>query len=293
MVDQGVKEVTLLGQNVNSYRDESVVESLPGVKAADQVMMSRGFKTVYKPKTLGRGFVDLLDRVSLVDPNLRIRFTSPHPKDFPDQLLYLMRDRSNICKQIHLPAQSGSSAVLDRMRRGYSREAYLELVENIRTIIPKVSLSSDFISGFCGETENDHQETLSLLEKVGYDMAYMFAYSMREKTMAHRRYVDDVTEETKQRRLREVIDKFYSLLSERVTLTIGNLELVLVEGSSKKSDLEFCGKSDGGRVIVFPKKPIFDTISGCERIPQVGDFVSVKLIGRQGATPIGEPISFI
>ncbi|KAJ8385343.1 hypothetical protein AAFF_G00190590 [Aldrovandia affinis] len=174
--DQGVKEVNLLGQNVNSYRDTSE-EQFCGTEPAK---LSRGFSTVYRARKGGLRFADLLDRVSLINPEMRVRFTSPHPKDFPDEVLHLIQERGNICKQIHLPAQSGSSKVLQAMRRGYTREAYLELVANIRKIIPGVSLSSDFIAGFCGETEEDHQQTLCLLREVRYSVGFLFAYSMRK-----------------------------------------------------------------------------------------------------------------
>lgn len=173
---QGVKEVTLLGQNVNSYLDKSSVQ----FPAAETPQLSRGFKTVYKPKKGGLRFVDLLDQVSRIDPEMRIRFTSPHPKDFPDEVLYLIRERRNICNQLHIPAQSGSNKVLEAMRRGYSREAYIDLIHNIREHIPDVSLSSDFITGFCQETEEDHQQTISLLREVTYNSTFLFAYSMRK-----------------------------------------------------------------------------------------------------------------
>lgn len=286
---EGVKEVTLLGQNVNSYCDDSVLDDVP---RTPNDLLSRGFKTVYKPKVGGRRFTDLLDKVSLIDPEMRIRFTSPHPKDFPDDLLYLMKERPNICKQIHLPAQSGSSSVLESMRRGYSREAYLELVEHIRSILPNVSLSTDLISGFCGETESDHQDTLSLLRLVKFDMAYMFAYSMREKTMAHRRYQDDVTEEVKQRRLSEVISQFYSILTEKVKLSVGQDELVLVEGPSKKDKTFLSGRSDSGKMIVFPAVPIEKTGEFSKQIPRVGEYVQVKVTSTTGATPMALPTKF-
>uniref|UniRef100_A0A3Q3WV92 Mitochondrial tRNA methylthiotransferase CDK5RAP1 n=1 Tax=Mola mola TaxID=94237 RepID=A0A3Q3WV92_MOLML len=178
--DQGVKEVTLLGQNVNSYRDTSE-EQFCGT---DLTQLSRGFETIYRAKRGGLRFSDLLDQVSQINPDMRIRFTSPHPKDFPDEVLHLIAERKNICQQIHLPAQSGSSKILKAMRRGYTREAYLDLVMNIKRIIPEVSLSSDFISGFCGETEDDHLQTLSLIREVGYNVGFLFAYSMR-KVSAH------------------------------------------------------------------------------------------------------------
>lgn len=142
--------------------------------------MAPGFHTVYKSKIGGARFAQLLESVAGSVPNIRIRFTSPHPKDFPDEVLHVMQAHRNICKNIHLPAQSGSSTVLDRMRRGYTREAYLELVERVRRIMPDVTLSSDFICGFCGETETEFEETLTLLDEVRYQTAYLFAYSMRE-----------------------------------------------------------------------------------------------------------------
>ncbi|XP_026547093.1 CDK5 regulatory subunit-associated protein 1 [Notechis scutatus] len=174
--DQGVKEVTLLGQNVNSYRDNSEVQ----FHSLASPELRQGFRTVYKAKKGGLRFAELLDRVAAVDPEMRIRFTSPHPKDFPDEVFEVMRERHNICKQVHLPAQSGSSRVLEAMKRGYTRESYLELVYHLRNYLPDATLTSDFIAGFCGETEADHLQTLSLLREVSYNFAYIFAYSQRQ-----------------------------------------------------------------------------------------------------------------
>lgn len=174
----GIKEVTLLGQNVNSYRD--IGESSLSL-SQNQPVLSKGFKANYKIKPGGRRFTDLLDAVSSINPEMRIRFTSPHPKDFPEQLLILMKERSNIAKTIHLPAQSGNTACLERMRRGYTREAYLDLVFKIRDILPDLALTSDFIAGFCGETEEEHNDTISLMKMVKYNFCFMYAYSMREK----------------------------------------------------------------------------------------------------------------
>jgi len=183
--DQGVKEVMLLGQNVNSYRDLSDAEGREAAEEKEATKLSNdGFRTVYKSKLGGRRFVDLLDRVSEVDPEMRVRFTSPHPKDFPGELLDLINERPNVCNYIHLPAQSGSDQVLKDMRRGYTKEAYLRLVDDIKTRIPDVSLSSDFISGFCGETEEAHVETLDLIRKVKYAFCFAFPYSMRENRSA-------------------------------------------------------------------------------------------------------------
>jgi len=153
-------------------------------------------------------FAELMDRVSALAPEVRFRFTSPHPKDFPDALLNIIASRPNVCKQIHIPAQSGSTTMLQRMRRNHTREAYLELIRHIRETVPGVALSSDFICGFCDETEEEFADTISLIEEVKYDMAYLFAYSMREKTHAHRRMKDNVPEEVKKRRLIHMIETF-------------------------------------------------------------------------------------
>lgn len=173
--EQGIKEVTLLGQNVNSYRDLSMEPHAP-----ETALIVPGFKTVYKTKLGGLRFAELLERVANISPELRIRFTSPHPKDFPNAVIEIIKRYPNICKSLHIPAQSGNSAVLERMRRGYTREAYLELIKDVRAILPDVSLSSDFICGFCGETEEEFEETLTLIDEVKYNVAYLFPYSMRE-----------------------------------------------------------------------------------------------------------------
>lgn len=175
LAEQGCKEVTLLGQNVNSYRDLSM-----GMDAVTETKIVSGFKTVYKTKKGGMRFAELLQRVADAVPDVRIRFTSPHPKDFPDDVLNVMKRYPNICRNIHLPIQSGNNAVLERMRRGYTREAYLDLVNHIRNILPGIGLSSDFIAGFCGESEKEFEDTLTIMEQVKYNMAFMFAYSMRE-----------------------------------------------------------------------------------------------------------------
>lgn len=163
-------------------------------------------------------------------PNTRIRFTSPHPKDFPAETLQVIKNHPNICKSIHLPAQSGNSNVLERMRRGYTREAYMELVNEIRDILPTVSLSSDFISGFCGETDEEFADTLTLMETVKYNVAYLFAYSMREKTTAHRRFKDDVPEEVKQLRLRAMVKAFRDGATEVNAAFVGKNQQILIEG---------------------------------------------------------------
>lgn len=287
---EGVKEVTILGQNVNSYNDASVVED---VEPEINWKLSEGFSSISKVKKMGLRFADLLDRLSTEFPEMRFRYTSPHPKDFPDALLYIMRDRYNICKNIHLPAQTGSTTVLERMRRGYTREAYLDLVQKIRSIIPDVGLSSDFICGFCGETEEEHKDTLSLVKVVGYDMAYMFAYSMREKTHAHRNYVDDVPNDVKQRRLTELIEAFRESTGKCFDSQIGSVQLVLVEGPNKRApDTELIGKSDKGHRVIFTRMPIPDWVDNDgKRNPRVGDYVEVLILKSTRASLFGEALA--
>ncbi|KAH6757772.1 Methylthiotransferase [Perilla frutescens var. hirtella] len=287
---EGVKEVTLLGQNVNSYNDTSAVEE---VESGVNWKYSDGFSSRCKVKNMGLRFADLLDRVASEFPDMRFRYTSPHPKDFPDELLYVMRDRNNVCKSIHLPAQSGSSTVLESMRRGYTREAYLDLVKKIRTIIPDMGISSDFICGFCGETEEDHQETLSLVRAVGYDMAYMFAYSMREKTHAHRNYVDDVPDDVKQRRLTELIEAFRESTGQCFEAKLGSLQLVLVEGPNKRApDTELIGKSDRGHRVSFHILPVPDKVNNdVKRNPKVGDYVEVHILKTTRASLHGQALA--
>lgn len=287
---EGVKEVMLLGQNVNSYND---VSELNDLESGSNWQLSDGFSSMCKVKKMGLRFSDLLDQLSTEFPEMRFRFTSPHPKDFPDDLLSLMRDRFNICKNIHLPAQSGSTTVLERMRRGYTREAYLELVQKIRSIIPDVGLSSDFICGFCGETEEEHADTLSLMREVGYDMAYMFSYSMREKTHAHRNYVDDVPDNVKQRRLAELIDAFRESTGQRFDAQVGTIQLVLVEGPNKRApEMELIGRSDRGHKVSFLNVSLphsFQTDG--ERKPEAGDFVEVHILRSTRASLFGEALA--
>ena len=201
--DDGIKEITLLGQNVNSYHDRSDT-STDGVHAN-----SAGFNEMFKLRGGGGArFADLMDMVSDAAPEIRFRFTSPHPKDFPDPLLDVIASKPNVCKQIHIPAQSGNTEMLYRMRRNHSRESYLELIDHIRTKIPGVALSTDLICGFCDESEAEFQDTMSLLDIARYDLAFLFAYSMRERTHAHRRMQDNVPEDVKMERLRLMIEKF-------------------------------------------------------------------------------------
>lgn len=278
LMEHGIKEITLLGQNVNNYLDVSNQTFL--LNSSNE--LSKGFNSIYKTKDQGKNFIQLLEELSDALPNVRLRFTSPHPKNFPISLLHLIKNKKNICKQIHLPAQSGSSSVLERMRRGYDREAYLKLVDEIRAIIPEISLSTDLIVGFCGETDDEFNETLSLLDKINYNMAYMFEYSMREKTMAHRRYIDDVPKDLKNQRLRILTEKFYNNLKSN-SLNLINMEFIgIIEDLSHKSKKEYTCRGDDNRTYIVNSNDSEHVITG--------DIVLCKVIDIKGATPIAKII---
>ncbi|EEH50969.1 uncharacterized protein MICPUCDRAFT_23665 [Micromonas pusilla CCMP1545] len=290
LVDEGRKEVVLLGQNVNSYADASGAFYLTLVPIRPR---SRGFKSVYKPGARRENallFAELLDEVAGVDPEMRVRFTSPHPKDFPDDVLNVIASRPNVCKQLHMPAQSGSTTVLERMRRGYTREAYVDLVRRARERVPGVAVSSDFIRrvfGFCGETEDEHADTVSLMNLMRYEQAFMFAYSMREKTAASRHLVDDVPEETKKRRLAEVIAAQRRGAEERNADEIGVTHLVLIEGTSKRSDAEYTGRTcTGKRVIVTAART---READVDVTP--GEYVAVRVEKANASTLFGSPVA--
>jgi tRNA A37 methylthiotransferase MiaB len=242
--------------------------------AGSQYEVADGFGNLYRRKVDdgGVGFVELLDRISAAIPHVRVRFTSPHPKDFPSDLLHLIAERPNLAKQLHLPAQSGATSTLERMRRLYSREAYLSLAERARAIIPGVALSTDMIAGFCGETEEEHRESVSLMELVRFEQAFLFAYSMREKTMAHRRMQDDVPQDVKLRRLQELIAVFLRGAHQRNLADVGSTQLVLVEGPAKRDPGALQGRSDHNKRVVFPKTTLPDG-----RTPQPGDFVVCRV----------------
>ena len=250
LYDQGYKEITLLGQNVNSYKD--------------------GNNT----------FSTLMDKSSLLYPEIRFRFSSPHPKDFPDELLYLIAERPNLCNYIHIPAQAGSDSMLERMRRPYTRDQYLQLIKKMKVIIPNLSLSTDIIAGFCGETEEEHQQTLSLMREVEYDLAYMFAYSERERTLAYRKFEDDISEEIKKRRLSEIISQQMSIQHRRNQNEIGQRHLVLVEGTSKRSAQQISGRTDTNKIAVFDRKDF-----------EKGYYIEVEITRATSATLIAKPIS--
>lgn len=247
--DDGYKEVTLLGQNVNSYKD--------------------GNNT----------FTSLMDEASKINPEIRFRFSSPHPKDFPDDLLKLIAERPNLCNYIHIPAQAGSDTMLERMRRPYTREQYLILIDKMKSIIPGLSLSTDIIAGFCGETEEEHQQTMSLMALVEYDLAYMFAYSERERTLAYRKFEDDVPHEIKKRRLTEIINQQMEIQKQRNQLEIGKRHLVLVEGTSKRSEEQMSGRTDTNKMVIFDRKNF-----------KKGDYIEVEITDSTSATLKAIPI---
>lgn len=251
LVDMGYKEVTVLGQNVNSYRYE---------KAGSQV-----------------SFAELLFQISLISPDLRIRYSTSHPKDCSDELLHVHRERDNVCNFIHLPVQHGNSEVLERMRRTYTRAQYLDLIDRARRIVPGIAFSTDIIAGFCGETEAQHQDTLSLMQEVRYDHAFMFIYSERPTTYAARKYEDDIPLEVKKRRLSEIIDLQTRIALEMNQAEIGREHTVLVEGPSKRSDARLCGRTDTNKMAIFDK-------NGFEK----GQYVKVRITDCTSATLLAE-----
>ena len=260
---RGYREVTLLGQNVDSYRWN--LSSKGEVKNPDE------------PTT---NFAQLMEMVALVSPLLRVRFSTSHPKDMTDDVLEIMAKYENICPYIHLPVQSGNTDVLYRMNRGYSREWYMERINAIHRIVPNCAISTDVITGFCGETEEEHQETLSLMDFVEYDFAYMFKYSERPKTLAERRFEDDIPEEVKGRRLNEIIEKQLAHSLKSNQKQIGTIQKVLIEGNSKRSEEHLCGRTGRNSMVVFPKESY-----------QKAQYVMVRIDSCTSATLMGEVVS--
>ncbi|MCB9074015.1 MAG: tRNA (N6-isopentenyl adenosine(37)-C2)-methylthiotransferase MiaB [Chitinophagales bacterium] len=256
---RGYKEVTLLGQNVDSYAWRG--EGKNDDKEAEVLV----------------NFAQLLEKVALVNPELRVRFSTSHPKDITDDVLYAIAKYENICKYIHLPVQSGSSSCLKRMNRTYDRDWYINRVDAIKRIIPDCGLSSDMIAGFCGETEAEHQDTLSMMDYVRYDYSYMFYYSERPGTLAARKYPDDVEESVKKRRLQEIIDKQNQLSVENNRKDIGKIYKVLIEKTSKKSTEDFSGRNSQNKMIVFPRGNA-----------KIGDYVNVLVESITQGTLIGK-----
>ena len=248
--ENGYKEVTLLGQNVDSYFWKSPEGEEHNVN-----------------------FAQLLEMVALISPDMRVRFSTSHPKDISDEVIYTMARHENICKHIHLPVQSGSSIMLEKMRRKYNREWYLERVDKIRSVIPDCGITTDVIAGFCGETVEDHQDTLTLMEKVVFDSAFMFAYSNRPGTLASRKYEDDIPYEEKTRRLNEIIALQGRMSLKSNEKEVGRILKVLVEGPSKKNPDELCGRASSNKMCVFPS-----------RGEKPGDYCEVEVVSVTSAT---------
>lgn len=252
LFEEGYREVTLLGQNVDSYKWEDRLN-----------------------------FAGLLEYVAQIDPLLRVRFSTSHPKDITNEVLHTMNKYDNICNHIHLPVQSGNSRVLELMNRTYTREWYLERIDTIRRLIPECSISTDMIIGFCTETEAEHQDTLSLMDYVKFDFAYMYTYSERPGTLAAKRFEDDIPEDVKTRRFNEILKMQQACSLYRLEQHIGKIHRVLIDGFSKKSDQDFSGKTEHNITVVFPVN---------ENNKQ-GDYVNVSIVRCTPATLIGQIIN--
>lgn len=267
--EKGFREITLLGQNVDSY-----------------LWYGGGLKKDFEKaseiqKATAVNFAALLDLVAKAQPRMRIRFSTSNPQDMTLDVIETMAKHKNICKYLHLPVQSGSNRILKAMNRLHTREEYITLINNIRNIIPDCAISQDMIAGFPTETEEDHQDTLSLMDSVKYDFGFMFAYSERPGTLAARKMADDVPEATKKRRLQEIIALQQQHALYRTQQHLGNIEEVLIEGSSKKSDAHWMGRNSQNTVVVFPKEHY-----------KIGEFVLVKIKDCTPATLIGEAVAY-
>ena len=254
LFEKGYKEITMLGQNVDSYYWNN------------------------PENNSSTTFAMLLESVALISTTLRVRFSTSHPKDITDEVLFTMAKYPNICKYIHLPVQSGSTRVLQLMNRTYTREWYLSKVARIKEIMPTCTVSSDIIAGFCTETEQDHQDTISIMQAAQYDYSYMYFYSERPGTLAAKRYEDDITEEVKKRRLQEIVDVQWTLSNESNKRDVGKCFEVLIEGDSKKSEAEWMGRTSQNKVVVFPKlnHPL-----------KKGDYVEILITGFTKGTLLG------
>ena len=260
LFSKGYKEVTLLGQNVDSY--------------------------LWKSPDGDVDFADLLASVAAISPDLRVRFSTSHPKDISDKVILTMSEHGNICRHIHLPVQSGSDVMLEKMRRRYTREWYLGRVAKIREVMPDCAITTDIIAGFCGETLSDHEDTLSVIRAVGYDYAYMFQYSERPGTLAALKYPDDIPAEEKTRRLNEIIALQNELSLESNRRDVGKTFKVLVEGPSRRDPADSCGRASNNKMCVFPSAVPEKGISACA----AGDYVNVKVLSCTSATLICERV---
>ncbi len=268
LFEKGYREITLLGQNVDSY-----IYAGGGLKKEILTAEQRSNATT---------FAQLLEMVALVNPDLRVRYSTSNPKDMTDDVLHVMAKHENICKNIHLPVQSGSSRILEAMNRGYTREWYMERILSIRKILPECGISADIITGFCSETEEDHKETLSLMEWVGYDFSFMFFYSERPNTAAERKFDDDVPEVVKKRRLAEVIEVQKKLSEEKTKMHLNKTHRVLIERTSKRSSEMWAGRNSQNIVVVFPKTNSVNS--------QLGNYANVFVHACTKTTLIGKAV---
>jgi len=271
LFDQGYKEVTLLGQNVDSYKwseDEN-----------NKAWLEKKEKKGEEVQVVN--FANLIEMVAKIAPDLRVRFSTSHPKDITNEVLHTMKRYDNICKCIHLPAQSGNSRVLDLMNRTYTREWYINRVDAVREILgQECAITSDMIAGFCSETEEEHQETLTLMDYVKYDFSYMFFYSERPGTLAAKKFEDDIPLEVKKRRLQEIINKQQATSLERNKLDLGKIQTVLIEGTSKRSEEQLQGRTTANKVVIFPKEGF-----------KKGQYVNVLIEDCSTATLFGKVVS--
>jgi len=287
LFNQGYREVTLLGQNVDSYKWKKPHPALSKGEGSEEGPLNETNQKVLSfGEDLGEAteatvnFANLLEMVALINPDLRVRFSTSHPKDITDEVLYTIKKHDNICNYIHLPIQSGNSRVLELMNRTYDREWYIDRINAIRRIIPECAVSTDVITGFCSETEEEHKDTLSMMDYVQFDFAYMFMYSERPGTLAAKRYADDIPDAVKRNRLKEIVAKQQEYSYVRLQKQVGKVQKVLIEGFSKKSDKDYCGRSDQNAMVVFPVDESY----------KPGQYVNVLVERCTTATLIGKVI---
>jgi tRNA-2-methylthio-N6-dimethylallyladenosine synthase len=280
LFNKGYREVTLLGQNVDSYKWKSPTQPSPEERAFDEQEVNKVSPTGGDLEGALTNFANLLEMVALINPDLRVRFSTSHPKDITDDVLYTINKYENICNYIHLPVQSGNSRILEIMNRTYDRDWYINRIDAIRRIIPDCAISTDVITGFCTETDAEHNDTVTMMDYVKYDFAYMFKYSERPGTLAAKRYADDIPEEVKQSRLAQIVAKQQEYSFFRMQARIGKVEKVLIEGFSKKSDKDYCGRSDQNAMVIFPVGEHY----------KPGQYVNVLIERSTSATLIGKVV---
>lgn len=293
LFNQGYREVTLLGQNVDSYKWNAEVKKAKALAdVSNEELQEQFLNGIEKTDSIGAknalsfgegraeavNFANLLEMVALIHPDLRVRFSTSHPKDITDEVLYTIAKYENICNYIHLPVQSGNSRILELMNRTYTREWYINRIDAIRRIIPGCGISTDIITGFCTETDEEHDETISMMDYVKYDFAYMFTYSERPGTLAAKRYADDVPELVKSRRLTQVVAKQQEYSFYRMQQQLGKVQKVLIENYSKKSPNDYCGRNDQNAMVVFPVDPRY----------KLGEYAHVIVERTTTATLIGK-----